>query len=291
MEPTNKLRIGVLHPGAMGVSIAASAVHNGHPVYWASAGRSAETRARATEHHIQDLETLENVCAQSDIILSICPPHAAEDVARQVIAANFHGVYVDANAISPMRAQTIGALLSDANIDFVDGGIIGGPAWERGKTWLSLSGKPAAEIANCFTNGPLETQIVGDEIGKASALKMCYAALTKGTTALLCAVLGASEQLDVRTELYQHWTRDNANAAVANEKRAVNVTAKAWRFEGEMREIADTFRSAGLPDGFHLAAAEIYHRLAPLSPTEMVTIADVLEHLNGHALTTQTSGI
>lgn len=284
MNSNTKPRIGILHPGAMGISIAASAVHNGHQVLWASEGRSQESRDRAVQHKLEDAETLANLCAQSDIILSVCPPHAAADVARQVIAANFHGTYCDANAISPQRAQHIGELLSAASIDFVDGGIIGGPAWTRGETWLYLSGPHTPTIANCFVEGPLETKIIGQgtaqELGQASALKMSYAALTKGTTALLCAVLGASESLNVRAELYEQWSRDNAGAANANEKRARTVTEKAWRFEGEMREIAETFRAAGLPDGFHLAAAEIYHRLAPLKDApELPSIQDVLSHL------------
>src|SRR6185436_14581844 len=103
-------------------------------------------------------------------------------------------------AISPQRAERIGHAVTDAGAAFVDGGIIGGPAWKPGSTWLYLSGVDADKAAAYFSAGPLETQVIGEAIGKASALKMCFAAYTKGTTALLCAVLGAAEALDVRRE-------------------------------------------------------------------------------------------
>ncbi|TAH49999.1 MAG: NAD(P)-dependent oxidoreductase [Chloroflexota bacterium] len=272
--------VGILHPGAMGVSVAASAINSGHRVIWASENRSQATRQRAAQYNLTDVETLAELCVQSEIILSICPPHAAEECAHQVIAQNFRGIYCDANAISPERARRIGDMLRAAAIDFVDGGIIGGPAWTRGETWLYLSGERARALADCFAQGHLETKIIGTEIGTASALKMCYAAYTKGTTALLCAILGASEQLGVRAELYAQWTRDDANFVCQTERRARNVTQKAWRFEGEMREIAATFASVGMPGEFHLAAAEIYRRLAPLkSANDMLALEDVLQSL------------
>jgi len=147
-------------------------------------------------------------------------------------------------------------------IRFIDGGIIGGPAWAPKETWLYLSGQDANLIKDCFSSGQLETKVIGDEIGKASALKMCYAAYTKGTTALLSAILAAAEKLSVRDELYQQWAMDDADFVKRAEGRATRATAKAWRFEGEMREIASTFEEAGLPNGFHKAAADIYHRMA-----------------------------
>ncbi len=272
--------IGILHPGAMGISIAASAFNSGHAVYWASENRSQATRERAAQYNLQDVITLENLCARCDILLSICPRHAAMDVAHQVIARHFRGIFCDANAIAPQSAQEIGNAMHAAGIDFVDGGIIGGPAWTRGETWLYLTGERAPEIAECFVNGPLETQIIGGEIGKASALKMCYAAYTKGTTALLCAILGASETLGVRAELYEQWTRDDSNFVRETEKRARSVKQKAWRFEGEMREIAETFAGANLPPEFHRAAAEMYRRLAPLKNAgDTVSLDDVLKAL------------
>jgi 3-hydroxyisobutyrate dehydrogenase-like beta-hydroxyacid dehydrogenase len=201
------------------------------------------------------------------VILSVCPPHAAEEVARSVVSAGFQGLFLDANAISPQRAIVIGRLLEAGGAGFVDGGIIGGPAWKPKETRLYLSGERAEEIAACFSNGALETKILGEEIGKASALKMCYAAYTKGTTALLSAILAAAEKLEVRQALYEQWDTDDPGFSEQVDRRVRRVTAKAWRFEGEMEEIAATFQSAGLPGGFHQAAAEIYHQMRSFKDT------------------------
>ncbi len=181
-----------------------------------------------------------------------------------MVEGRFQGTYVDANAISPERAVRIEKMMREQNIHFIDGGIIGGPAWKLGETVLHLSGKNADVIANCFKNGPLETRIIGDEVGKASALKMCYAAYSKGTTALLSAILATAESLGIREELYQQWDLDDPAFSGRAERRVVGAALKAWRFEGEMKEIAATFRAAGLPGRFHEAAAEVYHRIAAL---------------------------
>lgn len=274
------MQIGIIHPGEMGISIAASAQNSGHVVFWASEGRGQKTRARAEKYSLQDAGTIENLCNTCSIILSICPPHAAEHMARQVSVSGFRGLYLDANAISPQRSQSIGKMMHNAGIQYIDGGIIGGPAWEQGETWLYLSGQHANEIVACFVNGPLETKIIGEEIGKASALKMCYAAYTKGTSALLSAILATAEQYSVRIELNQHWNMDDPEFAAQTERRVQRVTAKAWRFAGEMDEIAATFRSAGLPSGFHESAAEIFRRMADFkdSPT-LPELNDVLASL------------
>jgi 3-hydroxyisobutyrate dehydrogenase-like beta-hydroxyacid dehydrogenase len=260
--------IGILHPGAMGISVAASALRSGHQVCYASEGRSDATRARASEHNLCDLGTVAELCKACSIIISVCPPHAAENVVKQVIGHGFRGLYLDANAISPQKVERIGKMITDADITFVDGGIIGGPAWTPGETWLYLSGEEARRIADCFPTGPLETSIMGDEIGKASALKMCYAAYTKGTTALLTAILALAEASGVRTELSAQWERDWPGFQMQAEHRARRVTSKAWRFAGEMDEIASTFECTGLPGGFHAAAGEVYRRLSGFKGAE-----------------------
>lgn len=255
------MNIGILHPGEMGISIAASAQNSGHAVHWASAGRGEKTRQRAAKYSLVDSGSVEGLCRFCSMLLCVCPPHAAEDVARQVVDTGFKGIYLDANAISPQRSKFIGDGMRTAGIHYVDGGIIGGPAWQPGSTWLYLSGEKAGEVAACFNQGPLETKIMGNKIGKASALKMCYAAYTKGTTALLCAALAAADELGVGEDLFQQWEMDEPGSAEQAQRRARRVTAKAWRFAGEMDEIAATFTFAGLPCGFHIAAAEVYHRL------------------------------
>ncbi len=273
-------RMGIVHPGEMGISIAAAAQGAGSAVAWASDGRSARTRERAARFHLEDAGTVANLCATCSLIVSVCPPHAAETVAQQVLANGFAGLYLDANAIAPQRAAQMARALGAGGAAFVDGGIIGGPAWTSGATRLYLSGPRAADVAACFAGGPLDAIVLGAEVGQASALKMCYAAYSKGTTALLATILAAAEHLGVRQELYREWALDEAGFVAQAERRVRRSTAKAWRFEGEMDEIAATFSAAGLPGGFHTAAASIFHRLAQFKDApEMPALEAVLTAL------------
>jgi hypothetical protein len=132
-------------------------------------------------------------------------------------------------------------------------------------------------VSDCFTDSALEAPVISDRIGAASALKMGYAAFTKGTTALLTAILGLVEKEGVRAELAHQWGDTFMNQTV---RRVCFNTSKAWRFVGEMHEIAATFREAGLPGGFHEAAAEVFDRLAAFKDqTEPPPIEAVLEAL------------
>jgi 3-hydroxyisobutyrate dehydrogenase-like beta-hydroxyacid dehydrogenase len=277
-----ELQVGFLHPGEMGISLAVSAQDSGHVAYWVSEGRSDKTRARAVKFNLKDAGTLEQFCGICSVIVSVCPPHAAEEVASHVSSFFYPGFYVDANAISPQRAQRIASLMEGSGARFVDGGIIGGPAWEKGRTRLYLSGSEADRVAACFSSGALDTVILGDEIGRASALKMCYAANSKGTSALLCAIVALAESLGVRAELHDVWSQGGSDFAEKTNARVTRVTRKAWRFTGEMGEIADTFKSARLPDGFHRAAGDIYQRISHFKEADEVPN---LEHVLASLLT------
>lgn len=254
-------RIGIVHPGAMGISIAASAQNSGHQVYWASEGRSAATAKRATQFGLRDSHTLANLCAECSVIISVCPPHAAEAVAQQVAAHAFTGFYVDANAIAPQRVIRMSHTLTHAGATFVDGGIIGGPVRKPGGTCLYLAGPRAQEVADWFVGGPLGTRVLSTTIGQASALKMCMSAYSKCTGALLSAILATAEQWRLREALVQQWAQEDPAFAEYVIPRVREVTAKAWRFAGEMEEVAATFREAGLPGEFHAAAAIVYRRM------------------------------
>ena len=254
--------VGIINPGAMGISIAASAQAAGHDVYWARAGRGAATIQRAAEHELRAVETLAELCRTCDIILCVCPPHAAEDVAEAVIACEFAGLFCDGNAIAPQKAGRIGQRLNSAGIDFVDGSIIGPPAWAAGTTRFYLSGPSASQIADLFDGGVTEAIVIGDAIGKASALKMVFAAQTKGFTALISAIQAVAEALDVRDELDREWSKRDPDAVEQKRNQLRSATAKAWRFSGEMQEIAATFEGVGLSPGFFEAAHEVYQRMA-----------------------------
>ena len=254
--------LGILHPGEMGVTVAQAAQNSGIQVYWSSEGRSPETRARATQIKLIDAGSAADLCTACSTLICVCPPSSASDIAQQVAALGFEGLYIDANAISPGHSQHIGTVLQDAGISYVDGSLIGPPAWKPNTTRLYLSGKLAGEAASCFAASPLTVKVLGESIGQASALKMCYAAYTKGTSALFCAILAASEALNVHQELMSEWSRSGSKLAEEATSSVSWVPTKAWRFEGEMEQIAAKFISVGLPDGFQLAAAEIFSRLA-----------------------------
>jgi hypothetical protein len=225
----------------MGSSVGRVLQANGHEVLWASEGRSDATRERA--HSFRDAGTLEALAEQAELILSICPPHAAVDVARAL--QGFDGVYVDANAISPMRAREIAAL----HPRFVDGGIVGGPPDEPG-TRLYLSGPGAASVAVLFVGSNLEPRVVAD----ASAVKMVYAAWSKGSAAMLLAIRDVAAHFGVEDE----WRLAAPDLAERLPRAERARETKGWRWIGEMEEIADTFAAAGQPDGFHRAAARVY---------------------------------
>lgn len=269
--------VGIINPGAMGISIAASLKSAGQDVGWCSARRSQASRQRAAEHGLRDLETLAKLCESCAVIICVCPPHAAESVAEAVIEAGFAGIYCDGNAIAPQKARSIGDKLASAGITFVDGSIIGPPAWQARTTRFYLSGPAADEIAALFAGTVTEAVVIGGQIGQASALKMAFAAGTKGATALVTAILGVAESLGVREDLEREWALRDPESVRQKQNQARNVTAKAWRFAGEMQEIAATFESAGIPPGFFVAAHELYERLAIFKDADDVPeLEDVL---------------
>ena len=269
--------IGLINPGAMGASVGAAARHNNTQVIWASAGRSASTKERADKAQLDDCGTMKNLVARSNIILSVCPPHNAMTIAKEVANLEFSGLYLEGNAIAPDHTRQIGSVVTAQGAGFVDGGIIGGPAWKADGTQLYLSGEKAQGIADIFAGSNLQACVISNQIGAASALKMTFAAFTKGSTALLSAILAVAEKEGVRSNLEAQW---GENFTRQTHQRVIGNTAKAWRFEGEMQEIAATFSAAGLPSGFHEAAAQVFSSLAEYKDQQGApTIEEVLATL------------
>lgn len=275
--------MGLLHPGEMGATVGAAAQCNAVRVLWTSEGRSPETCQRAQDATLTEVGSLASLVAHSDIILSVCPPHAAIAVAESVAERQFRGIYVDANAVSPATSHQVQQIVERSGATFVDGGIIGPPALNRGTTRLYVAGETASRVAACFEPGPLETRVLDGPPGAASALKMTYAAYTKGASALLIAIRTLAIHEGVDPALLQEWGLSQPDLPTRSEGAVRANARKAWRFSGEMEEIAATFAAAGLPDGFHHAAADVYRRLAeykdaPTPPSIEEAAATVLRY-------------
>ena len=264
--------VGFVHPGAMGASLAASC--SGRMV-WCGAGRSTATRERAAAAGIEDLGSLAELATTADVIVSVCPPGSAVDVADEVRAAGFAGIYVDVNAIAPASARRIGERFDR----FVDGGVVGPPVEAAGTTRLYLSGAAAADVASLWEGSALEVRLVEGGPGAASAVKACFAAWTKGTAALLLAIRALARAEAVEPALLAEWATSLPALAAQSERTARANAPKAWRFAGEMDEIAAAFAAHDLPVGFSHAAAELYERLAGYKDREDVTLDEVLAQL------------
>jgi 3-hydroxyisobutyrate dehydrogenase-like beta-hydroxyacid dehydrogenase len=277
--------VGILHPGNMGVTVGVAASSGGARVVWVSQQRSQLTGERARQAGLIDVQTLANAVRESDVILSVCPPDAALEVARTVAGYKFQGIYMDANAVSRATAEQIGGIVSRGGGSFVDGSIIGPPIRRAGTTRLYLSGPRAAEIAELFSGSMLDARAIGEAPGAASALKIAYAAWTKCTDALVLAIRALAAREGIDAALLQEWAISQPGLEARSTRAAAIAAPKAWRYVGEMREIATAFESAGLPSGFHHTAAEIYQRLAPFKDaTEPVpTVAAVVQALSSRS--------
>ena len=237
--------VGLLHPGEMGSALGDALLESGHRVLWASEGRSDETAARARA--FEDMGSAREVARAAEIVISVCPPHAAREVAASM--DGFEGIYVDANAISPATAREIGG---------VDGGIVGPPPRDGATARLYLSGPSAKSVAELFAGTAVEPRVLGDEVGTASAMKMSFAAWSKGTAAMLLTIAKLAEKHGVDAPLFDEWRAWHPELLDDLERAGRSADRKGWRWVGEMEEIADTFAAAGLPDGFHRAAADVF---------------------------------
>jgi 3-hydroxyisobutyrate dehydrogenase-like beta-hydroxyacid dehydrogenase len=236
-------------------------------VLWASAGRGPATQRRAQAADLTDVGTLPELIARSQLVVSVCPPHAAVEVAGTVATLGFGGIYVDANAVAPATARALGAMVERAGGRFVDGDLSGDRVRPDSATRLYVSGRAAGEVAAVFAPTDLEAVALAGDLAAASALKMCYAAWTKGTSALLLAIRAAAGAHGVDEALVAEWERTQPGLA-ARSQAAAGTARKAWRFAGEMEQVAACLAEAGLPDGFASAAAEVYRRLAPFKDLE-----------------------
>ncbi len=257
--------IAIMSPGDMGHAVGRTLRESGFRTITALAGRSAHSRDRATRAGLEDVDTLARLVSEADLVLSIMPPDAAvafaTSVAEAMASASATPIFADCNAIAPATSHKIGDIMTTAGAAYVDGGIIGPPPGRAKAPRLYVSG-PDAESLVPLSGPELNIVSLGTDVGRASALKMCYAALTKGTMTLDTAVLLAGTRLGVYDELKAELTGSQGAAFKRMENRVPWLATDSGRWIGEMEEIAATFDGAGLPAGFHSAAADIFRLLA-----------------------------
>ena len=239
--------VGLLHPGEMGSAVGATLVAGGARVLWSPEGRSPSTRARAAELGLEATGSLARVTAAAGVIVSVTPPHAALTQAREVAALGFRGIYVDANAVAPATARAIGEIVEAAGARFVDGGIIGPANRKPGAARIYLSGPSAPEVAPLFASGPIDAHVLSGPAGAASALKVGFAGWNKASQGLLAAIRAFAIAEGVDAALLAEWKISMPDVPARSERAVQDNARKAWRFVGEMEEIAQAFAAVGLP--------------------------------------------
>lgn len=258
--------VALMAPGDMGHGLGAALIAAGHRVLTALEGRSARSRTLAGKAGLEDAGSLEAALGQADLFLSVLPPDAAlplaETAAPIIAGLERKPVYADLNAVSPATVRRIEAIVSGAGAGFADGGIIGlNPQKDPKGTRLYLSG-PARALPLSLHAAGLQVHDLGPQSGRASALKMCYAALTKGRFSLYATVAAAVTALDLEEVWRAEMSQSQAETLAQIDRLVPRLPADAERWVPEMREIAGTFESVGLTGGFHEGAAAILTLLA-----------------------------
>ncbi|HWO81261.1 NAD(P)-dependent oxidoreductase [Gaiella sp.] len=261
--PASRPFVGIVSPGAMGSALGRTLRAGGSRVVVSLDGRSERSRRLATEAGLEDVGSLDVLLREAAVVLSVVPPGSALEVAS-AIAANARTpmpLVADLNAVAPATAERIATTLREAGLDMVDGSISGPPPREAGTTRVYLSGPRAAEVAALPLDG-VQRVVVGDDVGLASAVKMCTASVYKGRVALLAQALRTAHAHGV----VEHVLDDLVEAGLADPERTgatlARASAKAWRYVAEMEEIARTQDAAGLRKDLFAALAIVYGDLA-----------------------------
>ena len=258
--------IAIISPGELGSAVGGALKENGLDTIAPLAGRSELTRNRALAAGFRDVPTMEALLEEADLVLSIMPPAGAVDKAGEVAAAmkatGHRPPYVDCNAISPDSSRHAGKIITEAGGVYIDGGIIvGPPPWEGKIPVFYVSGERTDPMIRLDGKG-ISVRVVGSEIGHASGLKMCSAALRKGTLALQTAVLIAAEAMGLTEEFENEMLYSREDLYRQIESGTRRLPSVAARYIGEMEEIAATFSAVGVTPKFHQGAHEVYRLLA-----------------------------
>ena len=255
--------IAVVAMGDMGHAVARVLKEHGHEVITCLAERSDTSRRMAERAGARDVKDLVTLVTKADVFLSILPPAAALDLAQDAaVAMKSVGTaltYVDCNAVSPETVRGIAGVIDDAGAPFIDAGIVGN-APGKAKPRFYVSGPDTAAMENLDGCGFL-VKLCGSAPGEASAVKMCYAALTKGTFTLHTALLMAAKSLGVYETVLEELQYSQCSTLSKMENRVPFIPADAGRWIGEMEQIAETYASVGVTENYHKGAADMYRLL------------------------------
>jgi len=261
--------VGIISPGDMGSAIGGRLARHGVRVVVALDARSERTKSLAASEGLEDVGSVERMVSEASHILSVMVPSeavgAAERVARALQSTGATPIYADLNAISPGTTKRVGEIVEEAGARFVDGGIIGGPPRGSVNPRIYASGPHAAELAVLAEHG-LTIPVIGDSVGQASGLKMCYAAMTKGLQALGTELLVTARLLGLDEELRKELTDSQPAVRQWLSRSMLGMPPKAHRWVGEMEEIAATFEQVGLTPKILLGAADMYRWIATTEP-------------------------
>jgi 3-hydroxyisobutyrate dehydrogenase-like beta-hydroxyacid dehydrogenase len=261
--------VGVVSPGDMGQAIAKRIKESGLAVHTALDGRSERTRTLAKEAGLNDCGSMEKLVAACDLVISVINPGEAMNVARDVAAAMKKTgrkiAFADLNAVSPQTARDLDQTIRNAGGMYIDGGIIGPPPrGEKDKPRIYVSG-PDAYLLEQIKHPNLQVRVMSERVGDASGVKMCYAAMTKGTTALAVELLVAARKLGVEQTLEKELRDSQSDAFDRHMKQIPGMPPKAYRWVPEMQEIAKTFGELGMTRNMFLGASDIYEMVAATS--------------------------
>lgn len=258
--------VGVVSPGDMGQAIARRIKESGLEVHTALDGRSERTKALAREAGLDDCGSLEKLVGACELVISVINPGEAMNVARGIAGAmkktGRRIAFADLNAVSPQTARDLDRVIRDAGGMFIDGGIIGPPPrGEKDKPRIYVSG-PDAYLFDQIKHPNLQFRVMSERVGDASGVKMCYAAMTKGTTALAVELLVAARQLGVEQALEKE-LRETRNDVFEWQMRNIgSMPPKAYRWVPEMQEIAKTFGELGMTRKIFEGATDVYAMVA-----------------------------
>jgi len=271
--------IGLIGLGEMGSEIGRYLVMNDLEVISVYEGRSEISKKRASKYKIRDAGSIEQFCKISDLVISIIPPDKAVETANLYTSyKNKDGqIYCDLNAISTITAKKIKLLLDEKKIDYVDGAIMGGPPTENYSPRIYLSGK-LSEKFNFLNGKGIELMVLKGSDFKASATKMVYASITKGSKALVAGALIAAKKNNVYDELMEELKYSEEYFSLVAKDQIPSIKHKAYRWVGEMNEISLTYKESGLTGGFHSEAENVYELIKNL-PEDKLEIDEIINQI------------